>query len=182
MKPGATALSIQGHRISIDPAASKLFLDGQTLVLPSLFAGTASISSVAKHITHADSSQGVYIINGQTPTPGGGEAAIISGTPVGFDADGDLVIGTSVVGGFHDEKHSFLDHQHPSLLTLGSLTLTIGVADQGDGGDAPTPTSTGQQANRLPLGSRYTAHQHYQTRQLPRERQCTIYYLQRRRI
>ena len=152
LKVGATAVPVQGHQISVDPMASNLIFDGQTLALPSLFADAAftarlSISSIASKVAaQADSSQGrTYIINGQTLTPGGGrELATISGTPVGFDADGDLVVETSVVGGFHDDKNSILDHQHPSLLTLGSLTLTIGIADQGDGGDDPTPT--GRQA------------------------------------
>ena len=153
VKPGATALPIHGHRISVDPAASNLVVDGQTLVLPSLFAdaasqGNPSISSIARQVAQADSSQGrAYIINGQTLTPGGGESATISGTPVGFDADGHLVVGTSTVRGFHTDKHSLLDNKKPALLTIGSFALTIGVTDQGEGdntSDALTPTTSGR--------------------------------------
>ncbi|CAF9940446.1 MAG: hypothetical protein HETSPECPRED_002416 [Heterodermia speciosa] len=148
LKADATALPIQGHRISIDPAASKLIVDGQTLVIPSLLAEAMSgvaasqanpyVKSIIGSVAQADSPHGTYIINGQAITRGG-ESVTVSGTPVRFDGDENLVIGTSIIRGF--QKPSFLD-RHPNL-TVGSLTLTIGVASQGEDytRNAPAPTS-----------------------------------------
>ena len=148
LKAGPTALPIQGHRISIDPTASKLIVDGQTLLMPSLLAEAMSgiaasqaypyVKSILGSVAQAASPHGTYIVNGQAITRGG-ESATISGTPIGFDADENLVIGTSILEGF--QKPSFLEG-HP-ILTAGGLTLTVGAAGQGEAytRDAPAPTS-----------------------------------------
>ena len=151
LQPGKTAIPIQGHRFSIDPAASELIVDGQTMLLPFQLAeaqnGVAthhahpSITSIVGNVAQGDSPLGIYIINGQAITRGG-ESATISGTPVGFNADENLVIGTSIIRGL--QKPSFLD-RHP-ILTVGSLTLTFSVADQGQAYITDGPAQTSQQS------------------------------------
>ena len=151
LKAGETALPIQGHRISVDPTAPKLIVDGQTMAIPFQLAEAksevtapqtqSSVKSIGGNAAQVDSSLGNYIINGQAVTREG-ESATISGTPVGLDADGNLVFGTSIIRGL--QKSSFL-HQHP-ILTVGSLKLTIGVADEGEAYTRDASASTNRQA------------------------------------
>ena len=148
LKMVATALPTQSHSFSVDSTALKLIADGQTLVIPSLLAEAKSgvaasqihslVTSIVRNGAQVDSLHETYIINEQAITRGD-KSVTINGTPVGFDQDENLVIGTSIIRGF--QEPSFLD-RHP-ILTVGSLTLTIGVADQGEASTrvAPAPTT-----------------------------------------
>ena len=151
LKAGATALPIQGHMVSVDPAASKLIVDDQTLVIPTLPAEAKSgvtasqahpsSSRFTSNMAQASSPQPRFIINGQAITRGG-ESATFSGISVGLDADENLIIGTSTIQG--DQSPSFL-HRHGTL-TVGSLTLTIGVTDQDEAYTRDGPARTSRQA------------------------------------
>ncbi|KAG7002044.1 hypothetical protein G7Y79_00029g063400 [Physcia stellaris] len=150
VKAGATAIPIQGHQISVDSATSRIFIDGETLAIPSLPADTRSrvvgsqanpsARSTTRHATQVEPSNVIYI-DGKTITRGG-ESVTISKTPVGFNSNGDLVVGTSTIRDF--DRHSSQD-QLP-LITVGSLTLTKGGANQAKDSTGDAPTSIGRHA------------------------------------
>lgn len=150
VKAGATAIPIQGHQVSVDSTASNIFIDGETLAIPSLSADTRirvvgsqanpSAISTTRHATQVEPSNVIHI-NGKTITRGG-ESVTISKTPVGFNSNGDLVVGTSTIREF--DRHSS-QGQLP-LITVGSLTLTKGGTNQAKVSTGGAPTSIGRHA------------------------------------
>ena len=148
VKAGASAISIQGHLISVDAAASKIVVAGQSLAIPSLSADTKgrfvgskadpSATSTPRHATQVVEPLDFININGQAITRGGGSITM-SKTPVGFNSDGNLVVGTSTVHNF-DQPSS--QDQLPPVITVGIITLTLGGGANhvkgSMGGDAPT--------------------------------------------
>ena len=104
---GASAVQIQGHVMSLDPAASNVVIDGQAHALPKpdllqwdniddVPAPPLLATTVDGHYIQAASTPGVILMDGQSVTRGA-DAITIANTPVALKSDGNLVIGTSTI-------------------------------------------------------------------------------------
>ena len=132
IKPGAKAIAVQGHQVSVDPAASTVFVNGQAHALPTyndqlsdpsgkdnVLATAPFITTVNGHAIQAAPSPN-YILIDRYSISLGGPSVLLSNTPAALLSNGDLILGTSTI------PHLLSTPAPPnSFVTVGNQIITL---------------------------------------------------------
>lgn len=106
IRAGDSAVQIAGHQVSIDPAASKIMIDGQEHTLPVAqnLASPLPTEAVAAGLTYALASTPLsrLVVGSVTLTPNG-PAATLSGTHLSLGSDAFIVGSSTVAYAGHPE-------------------------------------------------------------------------------
>jgi len=127
---GASAVQLQGHQVSLNPAASNVVVDGQGHALPvpnsSPLTQVGNVPSpkliattVDGHNIQAASVSGVILIDGQSVTRGA-DRILVASTPITLQTNGDLVVAASTI-------HSLVppSPNSPSVFTAAGQPATV---------------------------------------------------------